>query len=91
LNGGCPITGFQLFRDDAITGVPTEEITTLQEGSEPTLMQLEFPLSMTGYKYTFQLKVSNRDGTTASELIQYLFAAVPDIPSSAPVILEYNS
>lgn len=23
-NGGCPITGFQLFRDDGLTGVPTE-------------------------------------------------------------------
>lgn len=27
-NGGCPITGYQLFRDNGLSGLPTIEVTT---------------------------------------------------------------
>jgi hypothetical protein len=27
-NGGCPITGYQLFRDNGLSGFPTIEVTT---------------------------------------------------------------
>ena len=42
-------------------------------------------------RFTFQLLVSNREGTTASNLVEYLFAARPITPSNAPLVVDYNS
>lgn len=46
---------------------------------------------MLGTTYTFQLNVSNREGTTASVYVAYLFATVPETPSSGPNIVSYSS
>ena len=35
--------------------------------------------------------MTNREGTTASAVVEYLFAARPVTPTNAPIIIDYNS
>lgn len=54
-NGGCPITGYQLFRDDGVSGSPDIEVTTSGEHNLPTLneLQVELDSANLGLRYTF--------------------------------------
>jgi len=90
-NGGCPILSYYLLRDDGITGVPTIEVNSVNDitvRNIPTLRNVDVILdpATLGRSYTFQLFVVNNEGTTSSQLVSYLFASIPQTPSSAPVI-----
>ena len=95
-DGGCPVTGYALFRDDGSSGVPDIEVNTADDPSIrniPTLRRAvtEFDVADLGTKYAFQLKVYNREGETSSTVISYLFSTKPDTPSSGPAVLRQSS
>jgi len=84
------------MRDNGITGVPNIEVNSPNDVNVrniPTLRNLDVILDVNtkGRMYTFQLFVSNREGSTSSPEISYLYASNPDTPSSAPSVLEYSS
>ena len=95
-NGGCPILSYYLMRDDGMTGVPNIEVNNPNDVNVrniPTLRNLDVLLDVTtkGRMYTFQLFVSNREGTSHSSEISYLYASNPESPNVAPQVLEYSS
>jgi hypothetical protein len=91
-NGGCPLLGYYLYRDDGVTGAPSIEINSDQDAlvrNIPTLRTLIVELSESdlGTKFTFQIFVYNREGNVGSSHISYMFATEPNAPTLAPVIL----
>lgn len=95
-NGGCPILSYHLMRDNGITGTPNIEVNSPNDVNVrniPTLRSLDVLLDVNtkGRMYTFQLFVSNREGTSHSQEISYLYASNPEAPSVAPYVLEYSS
>jgi hypothetical protein len=95
-DGGCPVTSYALFRDDGSTQVPSIEINLDDDPSVrniPTLRQVVAQLdpSDLGKKFTFQLKVFNREGSTSSPLVAYFFSTTPDAPTAGPVVLSQSS
>ena len=51
-NGGCPITGFYLMRDDQQSGLMTIEVPEVTR-DQPSLKEASIALSDLGNKYTF--------------------------------------
>ena len=85
-DGGCPITGYSLFRDDGITGDPSVEINSpndAQVRDKPTLRShiVNFDPSDLGTKFTFHVRVYNREGETVGTAVSYLFSTTPEKPS----------
>jgi hypothetical protein len=81
-DGGCPILSYYVWRDDGITGEPSIEVNRYMDPDVrniPTLRNVDVSLLSTnlGIKYTFKLFAQNREGTTMSPLISYLFATEP--------------
>ena len=82
------------MRDDGVSGAPSIEVNEdndLNVRNLPTLRSVDVELSTLGTYYTFQLFVSNREGTASSSLITFLFAIEPSAPSVAPSLLDYTS
>ena len=95
-NGGCPITGYALFRDDGVSGDPTIEINSdndVEIRGKPTLRTAiaNFDSGDLGTKYAFQVRVYNREGETLGTLVSYLFSTIPDKPSTGPEVLIQSS
>jgi len=68
-NGGCPVLSYYLMRDNGLTGVPSIEVNSLNDinvRNIPTLRDLDVILDVNtkGRMYTFQLFVSNREGSS---------------------------
>jgi hypothetical protein len=68
-DGGCPITGYALFRDDGTTEIPSIEVNTPNDPlvrNIPTLQEVSVTLlsSELGLWYTYQLFVFNSEGQT---------------------------
>jgi hypothetical protein len=91
-NGACPLTGYALYVDDGTTGAPTTLVSGMST-DVPTLRSVTVALLVgdLGTTYTFQLSVSNREGTAQSSLVTYLFAIPPVQPSAGPVILSTSA
>jgi hypothetical protein len=88
-DGGCSITGFKLFVDDALSfGNPTTEVNALTVNNQPSLRMTTMTLLATdlGTTYTFKLKVFNFNfagyNEFESDLSEILFAIPPNQPSS---------
>jgi len=95
-NGGCPILGYSLYRDELESGDPAIEVNEDNDPlvrNIPTLRELVVALAQAdlGTKYTFQLRVQNREGESLSVPVAYLFATIPTTPSSPPTILSISS
>jgi|LauGreDrversion4_2_1035121.scaffolds.fasta_scaffold900807_2 hypothetical protein len=95
-NGGCPILGYYLMRDDGISGNPSIEVNSANDiniRNIPTLRDVNVVLDVAtkGSMYTFKLFVSNREGTTSSSEISFLYASNPETPTNSPQLLEYSS
>jgi hypothetical protein len=97
-DGGCPITGFALFRDDSDESVPSVEVNTDNDANIrdiPTLREVtvtNLPADQEGNYVRFMLRAYNREGyTDSSTYSAVMFAAVPDKPGSAPTLVEAQS
>ena len=91
-DGACPITGYTLFMDDGITGAPATAVTPMASDI-PTLRQVVVALdtAQLGTTYTFELRATNGEGTTASPQVSFLFAISPSQPPSGPSIVSTSS
>lgn len=91
-DGGCPITGFAVFRDDGAGSAITDEVNSVSDTlvrNIPTLNSLvvtNFPVSSEGLTFRFQITVFNKEGSSLSNIGSILYAGVPNTPTSAPVI-----
>jgi len=70
-NGGCPITGYALYRDDGVSENTNIEVNSVNDPlvrNIPTLRQLEVQLSNAdlGKRIKYELRVFNREGSVAS-------------------------
>ena len=85
-NGGCNITGFQLYRDDGQAGLISTEVDAASIRDRPHLTQHSVVLdeSLKGKQIRFQLKVINLEGSQFSSIAAFIIADVPDKPQTVP-------
>ena len=79
-DGGCPLTGFNLYRDDGNQGTVSVEVDSDQIQSRPSLVEHKvlFVAGDTGKQFRFQLQASNREGSSISRVAAFIIADVPD-------------
>ncbi len=92
-DGGCPITGYALFRDNGVTQIPNIEVNTNNDPlvrNIPTLREVEVALNSAdlGTWYKYEVRAYNSEGSTSAQSVRLLFAVEPDKPSQGPVIVE---
>lgn len=95
-DGGCPITGYSLFRDDGLSEIPSIEVNTVSDPlvrNIPTLRQVEVALSSAdlGKRFKYELRVYNSEGSASAQSVRLLFAIEPPKPSQGPVIQEIKA
>lgn len=90
-DGGCPVTGYALFRDLADESAPSVEVNSASEAtlhSVPTARELvvtNFAASSEGKFVRFSVRAYNREGHVDSgTYVAILYAAIPSKPSSTP-------
>ena len=96
-NGGCPITGYAIFRDDAQGSDVTIEVNEDDDPNirnDPVLKQAtitSFPTDTVGSFFRFKMRVFNREGSSESALITLLNAGPPDAPTQTVELLEQTA
>jgi hypothetical protein len=92
-DGGCPITGFAVFRDEADQSIPSVEVNSAADAGVraiPTLRQLivtSLPSGSEGQYVRFSVRAFNREGEVDSLApASILFAAIPSKPPSPPAL-----
>ena len=89
-NGGCPVLGYAIYRDDGARGSINVEINTVGDTNvrqKPSLRQVtvnNFPSGSTGLTYAYQVKVFNVVGSSLSETASFALASIPPSPQTAP-------
>ena len=95
-DGGCPITGYAVFRDDSNDSTVDIEVNTNNDASirdSPVLRKAtvtNFSPSTEGRWFRFKVRVFNREGFFDSKLIRVLNAGPPLSPPFAPVLLNQS-
>lgn len=76
---GCPLSGFELYRDDGASGA----ITTLVSTYEPQELEATITLTAADESKTFrvQVKAFNHAGSITSGIGSFVIANVPDQPA----------
>jgi hypothetical protein len=92
-NGGCNLTGFNLFRDDGNAGSISIEVAPSDINNKPSLTShlLQFTATETGKQFKFQLQTSNAEGSQISSVAAYIIADNPDKPLLPPRKIQSNS
>lgn len=70
-DGGCPITGYALFRDDGVTEIPNIEVNSASDPlvrNIPTLRQVSVQLLTAdlGTWYKYEVHAYNSEGSTSA-------------------------
>ena len=75
-NGGCPVTGYRLFRDDGNSGSISIEVDPSEVNDKPTLTQhdVTFDATQTGLFFRFQLAAENAEGSSLSRVGSFIIA-----------------
>ena len=94
-NGGCPITGYAVFRDDGASEVTNIEVNVNNDPSVrdiPTLREVTATLNALdlGKKFKFMVRAFTREGFVDSEGVCMRFATVPPQPTQ-PTIVQTTS
>jgi hypothetical protein len=95
-DGGCPITGYAVFRDNSNDSTVDIEINSVNDASirdSPVLRKVtanNFSPSTEGLWFRFKVRVFNREGFFDSNLIRVLNAGPPLSPTFAPVLLTQS-
>jgi hypothetical protein len=86
---GCPITGFNIFRDSGNSDALSVDVDASAVHNKPSLRQYEVgkvaALTNKGKVYRFKIRAYNNAYWTDSEPLLAVLASVPDTPTSAPV------
>lgn len=92
-DGGCPVSGYKLYRDDGADGAITTPVTfeapgdSTQAIAEPYVFEhlVELGAAFTGQSVRFTLEAINSEGSTLSSgYLAALVAQVPDAPAAGP-------
>ena len=90
-DGGCPLTGYAVYRNDGQNGQIDTEVNSPNDSNvrdKPTLRQLtitDYPSSPLGKSFQYQVKAFNIVGASLSNTASYVFAAVAPAPTTGPV------
>lgn len=86
-NGGCEIYSYSLYQDDG-EGGDLVEIDALVINNLPALRshEREFTSADTSKTFRYYVTASNSVGTVQSETKSFVLAAVPEKPSSRPIL-----
>ena len=93
-NGGCPISGFAIYRDDSYGSAVDTEVNADNDASirdNPILRQASvthFPPDTVGRYFRYKVEVFNREGSSDSSYVTLLNAGPPLPPTAAPVLNE---
>jgi hypothetical protein len=97
-DGGCPVTGFAVFRDDGTQIAPAIEVNSASDAAVraiPTLRALvvtSLPAGKEGQYVRFSVRAFNREGSVdSSSYAAILFAAVPSKPPTVPQLVAAES
>lgn len=95
-DGGCPITGYSLFRDNGVTMNPIIEVNSPSDPAVrdiPTLrtVSVTLPNADLGKKFTFKLTAYNVEGNTYVTGACFMFAIVPPQPIAGPALVTRSS
>ena len=84
-DGGCPILGFEVYVDDAATGIPTTKVTSVTS-NDPSVgsATVSFSSGVDGSVYIFVVRAINQAGYVESGSIKIALASLPNQPSSSP-------
>lgn len=82
-DGGCPVTGFEVYYDDGVSG-PT--IVSSIASNDPSIntAEIEFATGTVGDEYLFFVRAINQAGYVESNTIKIALASLPSKPSIAP-------
>lgn len=92
-DGGCPLIGYAVFRDDGNGGDLIQEVNSVNDvavRNMPTLRKLlvsNFPANSGGKPFRFKVTAYNREGQTDSAISSYLLAGVPITPPTSPQLV----
>lgn len=96
-DGGCPLIGFAVFRDDGNSGALTNEVNSANDvlvRKIPTLRKLtvtDFPINTGGQPFRFKVTAFNREGSIDSGYASYLLAGVPITPPLSPQLISAST
>lgn len=88
-DGGCPITGFSVYRDDGANGDVSTEVNSAGDPSivgNPVLRQVaitNWPAGGAGKWFRVKVRVFNREGFDDSPYLRILNSGHPAAPPSA--------
>lgn len=90
-NGGCPITGYAIFRDDGATEVTSIEVNSNNDPSVrniPTLREVTAVLNTAdlGKKFKFMVRAFTREGQVDSQGVCLKFAIAPPTPTILTIV-----
>lgn len=95
-DGGCPISGYKIYRDDGAEGALTTPVTfeapaaVVQDTAEPYQFEhvVELGSSFSGLNVRFTLEAINSEGSGFSPgYLTALIATVPSAPTAGPTRL----
>lgn len=95
--GGCPLTGYQIFRDDGQGGPVTTEVNEVDDPlltGDPTLRQAtitNLEADSEGFIYRVMVRVHNREGFADSPFFRIMNAGFPEPLTTAPVLLSKDA
>ena len=87
-NGGCPITGYAIYRDDGAGGLIVTPVDAESVAENPFVFEHTASLTSADTGKTFRVKVEaiNGYGTNISPALQFVLADVPGKPTPAPKV-----
>jgi len=91
-DGGCPITGFEVYVDNGSTGIPTTKVLSVAD-NDPSINSATVtfidpdpngPGTIVGALYTFSVRSINQAGYIESQTTKIALASLPSKPITAP-------
>lgn len=95
-NGGCPLTGYAVYRDDGNDGPVETEVNIANDPAvqgNPVLRQVtvtNFLPGTEGLYFRFKVRVFNREGYVDSLFLKVLNAGRPRAPTLPPTLLSQS-
>lgn len=95
-DGGCPVLGYHLYRDDGSDGSDVDIELTGLANDNPSLTSYTEDLSgevtaLVGMVYQFKVKAYNYAGSVLSSALSVALASLPSKPTSAPTAVASDT
>lgn len=96
-SGGCPVTGYAVYRNDGDLTEPITEITPTNYPAIRTNPSLRtatitsFPISPEGLTFLIKVEVITSETSTKSSSLSIKLAGVPGTPTTAPTLIQSDT